>query len=184
VVNTAWEERRMDLYLVVLFAHIVGALFLFALLGIETIGLLRLRSASSVEAALGWMGLVGIMRKGGPLALLLILVPGLWMAADRWHVPAWTMVALVSMFVLAGIGIVLTGAAMRRLVPQVRQAQGGWSPALTQAVRDPMLVRSLGLRLGLGLGIVAVMVAKPDLFASLVAVVVGGIIGLLVSIAA
>ncbi len=174
----------MDLYLTALFAHIVGALLLFALLGIETMGLLRLRTASSVEAAVGWMGLIGVMRKGGPVALLLILVPGLWMAADRWNLPAWTMVALVSMIVLAGIGIVATGGAMRRLGPQIGQAQGTWSPSLAQAVRDPMLVRSLALRLGLGLGIVAVMVFKPDLVASLVAVVAGAVIGLLVSIAA
>jgi hypothetical protein len=174
----------LDLYLVALYGHIIGALFLFALLGIETTGLMRLRSASSVEAALGWMGLVGIMRRGGPVALLVILVPGLWMASDRWSLPAWTMVALVSMLLLAGIGIVVTGGVMRRLGPRIGQAQGVWSPELTLAVRDPMLVRSLALRLGLALGIVTLMVFKPELVVSLVAVVVGAIIGLLASMLA
>ncbi len=94
------------------------------------------------------------------------------------------MVALVAMIVLAGIGIVVTGGAMRRLGPQIGRAQGVWSPELAQAVRDPMLVRSLTVRLGLALGIVAVMVFKPDLVASLVAVLVGAIIGLLVSMVA
>lgn len=174
----------MDTYLVVLYAHIVGALLLFALLAIETVGLLRLRTASSVEMASGWMGLMAIMRRGGPVAFLLILLPGLWMALDRWDTPAWTMVALVAMIVLAGIGIVMTGAAMRRLGPRMGQAQGAWSGELGQAARDPMLVRSLGLRVGLGLGIVAVMVFKPDAVASLVAVVVGALVGLGASLAA
>src|SRR6187551_523137 len=93
-------------------AHIVGALFLFSLLGIETMGLLRFRSAGSVEAARASMGLVGVMRRGGPVALVVILIPGLWMAADRWHFPAWTGVALLSMLVLAGIGMVVTGSVM------------------------------------------------------------------------
>src|SRR5262249_34001683 len=156
------EGRRMDLYLVALYAHIVGALFLFSLLGIETMGLMRLRSAGSVEGARASMGLIGVMRRGGPVALLLILVPGLWMAADRWHFPAWTTVALISAVVLAGIGIVVTGGVMRRLGPRIAQAQG-WSEELTAAVRDVTLLRSLTARLGLALGIVAVMVFKPDL---------------------
>jgi hypothetical protein len=130
------------------------------------------------------MGLIGVMRRGGPVALLLILVPGLWMAADRWNQPAWTLVALVSALLLAGIGIVVTGGVMRRLGPRIGQAQGVWSPELTEAVRDPMLLRSLALRLGMALGIVAVMVFKPDLVGSLVAVVAGAVIGLLVSLAA
>ena len=49
----------VDLYLVALYAHIVGALFLFSLLGIETMGLLRFRSAGSVEAARASMGSSG-----------------------------------------------------------------------------------------------------------------------------
>ena len=173
----------MDMYLVALYGHIVGALFLFSLLGIETMGLLRFRAAGSVEAARASMGLMGVMRKGGPIALVVILVPGLWMAADRWHFPAWTGVALLSMVVLAGIGIVVNGGVMRRLGPRIGQAQA-WSDELTVAVRDVTLLRSLGLRLGLALGIVAVMVFKHELVGSLVAVIGGALIGLAASFAA
>jgi hypothetical protein len=174
----------VDLYLVALYAHIVGALFLFSLLGIETMGLLRFRSADSVEAARASMGLVGVMRRGGPVALVVILIPGLWMTADRWNFPAWTGVALLSMLVLAGIGMVVTGGVMRRLGPRIAQAPGGWSAELTEAVRDATLVRSLALRLGLALGIVALMVFKPDLVGSLIVVAASAVIGLLVSLAA
>jgi hypothetical protein len=169
----------VDLYLIALFGHIVGALFLFALLGIETIGLARLRTASSVEGAFAWMGLAGIMRKGGPIALVVILIPGLWMAADRWKFPAWTMVALASMIALAVIGMVVTGAAMRGLGPRLGKAQGIWSPDLAQAVLDPMLLRSLALRLGIALGIIALMVFKPDMVVSLIVVIAGAVIGLI-----
>lgn len=174
----------VDPYLVVLLTHILGALLLFALLGIELVGLVRLRAASSVEMAIGWMGLIGIMKRGGPVALLLIVVPGLWMAMDRWEVPAWTMVALASMVVLAALGIIVTGSAMRRLGPRVGQARGVWSADLATAVRDPMLVRSLALRLGIAVGIVTVMVFKPDLVASLVAVVAGAVVGFVASLLA
>jgi hypothetical protein len=173
----------VDVYLVALYAHILGAMLLFALLGIETMGLLHLRSAQSVEAARSSAGLMRVMPTGAPVALLLIVGAGLWMAWDRWSIPAWTMIALAAVVVMVVAGMVVTGGVMRRLGPRIGQAQGVWSPELAGAVRDPMLVRSLALRVGLAIAIVAVMVFKPDLVSSLVAVIAGGVIGLAASLA-
>ena len=78
--------------------------------------------------------------------------------------------------------MVVTGAAMRRLGPRMGQAQGIWSPELAQDVLDPMLLRSLALRMGIALGIIALMVFKPDLVVSLIVVIAGAIIGLVVSL--
>ena len=129
------------------------------------------------------MGLAGVMRRGGPVALLLILVPGLWMAADRWKFPPWTTVALVSLIVIAGsawwsraLRCDASGRASVRLRASGRRT-------LPRPCSIPMLVRSLALRLGIALGVVALMVFKPDLAVNLVVVLAGAIIGLLVSMA-
>jgi hypothetical protein len=83
------------------------------------------------------------------------------------------------MIALAVIGMVVTGAAMRRLGPRLGTAEGIWSPDLAQAVLDPMLLRSLALRLGIALGIIALMVFKPDMVVSLIVVIAGAVIGLI-----
>ena len=118
------------------------------------------------------------MRKGGPIALVVILIPGLWIRGRRRNFPAWTMVALASMIALAAIGMVVTAAAMRRLGPRGK-AQGIWSADLAQAVLHPMLLRSLALRLGIALGIIALMVFKPDMVVSLICHRGRAIIGLI-----
>ena len=68
----------MNVYSIVLYVHIVGALGLFVALGLEWTALARLRGAATAEEARGALGALGPTRVIGPLSLAAILVAGLY----------------------------------------------------------------------------------------------------------
>lgn len=100
----------MSLYSISLFLHIVGALLLFAALGLEWAACFGVRRAASTSQAQEWVRLQGSARLvGGPAALLLLLT-GIHMSATQWGPQGWIIVGLAGMVVLA----VLTVALRRR----------------------------------------------------------------------
>lgn len=173
----------MDLYPYALFLHIVGALALFAAIAIESVGLTRLRAATTVGAALPWMGVVGLPRRFFPWILAAILIPGIWMVIVTWGPVAWPILAFAGVIVMAGLGMFVSGGVMRRVGPAVGALASEPATPAPDSIRDPVLVRSLLVRVGIGLGIVALMVFKPDAITSTVVLIAGAALGGLASIA-
>lgn len=90
----------MNLYLIALFVHIVGALLLAALLAIEGFTLRTGATAASLNRVLG------------PITLVMILIPGFYMAFQTgWR--AWTAIGLVGYAVIAALGA-YTGISLMR----------------------------------------------------------------------
>jgi hypothetical protein len=172
----------MDLYPFALFLHIVGALALFAALAIESVGLTRLRAATTVGAALPWLGVTGLPRRFFPWILAAILIPGIWMVIVNWGPVAWPMLALGGVVVMAGLGMIVSGGVMRKVGPAVGALASQPATPAPESIRNPLLVRSLLVRVGIGLGIVALMVFKPDAITSTVILVAGAALGGLASI--
>ena len=137
----------MDLYSIVLFAHIVGALLVFVLLTIEGLGLRFGFSYAPLNRALG------------PVAVLLILVPGLYMMKAQWGWTGWVVTGLVSYALIAALGA-YTGIRVMRGSMDQRMATISWL-----------------VRIGAALGIVFDMSVKPDALLSVLAVVVGIVVG-------
>ena len=90
----------MNVYSIVLFLHIVGALGLFVALGIELLTLSRLRAAGTADQAREWLSALGSIRVIGPIALVTILLPGLYMAATSTGWQGWNVAALGAMIVV------------------------------------------------------------------------------------
>lgn len=102
----------MSLYSIALFAHIVGALSLFALLAIEGV---------SLRAGLGPRGVQQIL---GPISAVAIVIPGFYMAAQiGWH--GWVAVGLASYAVIAVLGA-YTGINLMRGRMNVASATVSW----------------------------------------------------------
>jgi len=168
----------MTPYELALFLHIVGALGLFVALAIEWVSWGRLQRSADAASAGIWLGLLGLTRRIGPAALLLLLLPGLYMAATSWGWVGWILVGLATMVLIAAIGGLSTGRLVPGIASAVRTDAGSISMATRERMSDPLLRASVRVRAGLALGVVFVMTTKPDALGAAVAVAVFGVLGL------
>lgn len=167
----------MTLYTLALFLHILGAFGLIAALAIETMALRGMRSAATAEQALASMGMLRTVRVLAPASLAVILVMGLYLMASTWGWQAWISGGLVALLLVGAIGGVLTGTRIARLGPAVGRASGPLSNGLSQMLRDPLLVLSSRVRIGLVVATLFLMSVKPAAVWVLVVLVAGAGIG-------
>lgn len=168
----------MSGYALLVFLHIVGALGMFAALGLEWAGLSNLRRAATVGQARDWLRLLGSVRRVGFPAMLTLLVTGIAMTATRWGAQGWISVGMVGLVLIAVLGAVLSGRRMGAIARAVATEEGPVSPALGSRLRDRVLVVSAWLRTTLALGIVFVMSTKPAASGALTAMGVALALGL------
>ncbi|HET7338628.1 MAG TPA: hypothetical protein VFK22_03705 [Candidatus Dormibacteraeota bacterium] len=138
----------MDLYSIALFQHIVGALLVFVLLTIEGLALRFGFPYAQLNRILG------------PVAALLVLVPGLYMMKVQWGWTGWVVTGLVAYVLIAAIGA-YTGIRLMGGRMDARAAIISWL-----------------VRVGVALAVVFDMSVKPNAVASVLAVVVGAALGL------
>ena len=74
----------MSLYAIAVFLHIVGALGLFAALGLEWASLLNLRRATAAGQAREWARVLASLRTVAAPAVVTLLVTGIYLTATRW----------------------------------------------------------------------------------------------------
>ncbi len=139
------------MFLVILFAHIVGALILFAAFALEWVTLGGRPEFASVLQRLHRTAGGLLVLTGGYLASQL----GVWR-------DGWTTVSLAVLVALAIAGA-MGGARIRAL----GLSSGG----------DAWLAASFRIRLSVALGIVYLMVAKPDFMQSATLVAASALIG-------
>jgi hypothetical protein len=168
-------------YSIALFLHIVGALGLFAALALEWTSLFYLRHSHTVEQALSWMNVLGLVRRLGPTSLVFILLPGFFMMATVWGGVPWIAVTLAAILLFPLLGA-FSGLRLAAIGRTVKTETGLLSPVLRRQLRHPLYWTSVQMRTMIGLGIVFLMVVKPDLAGSLATIAVAGIIGLLLAL--
>ncbi len=172
----------MTAYAIVLFLHIVGALGLFVSLGLEWTSLAYTPHASTADQAREWLSVRGWVMRLGPASLALILLSGLYMTATTWGWAGWIVVALAALVLIAVVGAVLTGLRMTPIERAAAGERGALSPALRQRLSDPLLWTSVEIRTAIALGIVFIMVVKPDWVGSSIAIGVAVLLGLVASL--
>jgi|SRR5919201_3104540 hypothetical protein len=173
----------MDPYAIALFVHILGALGLFIAIGLEWLSLGRLGTATTREQAAEWLGIMGVVRRIGPASLVLILLAGLYMAAVRWGFDGWTGAALVGFAGLLLLGGLFTGRSTLALERAIREEREVLSATFLGRLGDATVRRAFWTRVGLAIGIVALMVFKPDLLTGSLALVAAALAGLILGIA-
>ena len=170
----------MTVYFAVLFIHVISAIGLFIALAAEGAILLRIRTARSVEETRFFVRAFQRLRIVAIPSFLGILVGGLYLASKWGGGTFWIPLALGAMLLIMLIGGLVTGKRIARLRKVLSSAENDVSvETLSAAAQDNALLRSCGLRMGLGLGIVFLMTAKPDLLGSLGALSAGCGVGLL-----
>jgi hypothetical protein len=170
----------MTIYSLVLFIHVVSAIGMFIALAAEGPIVFRIRFAQSVEEARFFTRAFQRLRVIAIPSFAGVLVAGMYMASKWGKGFFWIPLALGATLLIMLIGGLVTGIRMARLRKVLSGTENNVSiEALSALTRDSALLLSYGLRMGLGLGIVFLMTAKPDLLGSLGALAAGCVAGLL-----
>jgi len=174
----------LGFYSIALFFHILGALALFAAVGVIAVGMLLMRQARTVEQLRERAGMATSADRLLPISVVLILLPALYMliVAWGWSV-AWLDTALVSFVVILILGPVFIGRRIEVIRRAAETTSDGAIPAPLHAQRnDPVLWAAMSIFTTLAIGIAFLMAVKPDLLGSLITVAVALLLGVLVAL--
>lgn len=173
----------MHLYTLALFAHVCGAIGIFAGLGVWVFGVAALRRAQCVEQVRLLATLItasSVLVVGG---IVILGVAGFYMAVTVWGVRAtWIIVATISFLLLAPGGLLILEPRVRVIATLARNAPDGSLPEkLAARTRDPLLGAGLSVYVACLFGIVFLMTNKPAPGAAVVAILVAVAVGLAMS---
>jgi hypothetical protein len=174
------EDSIMTIYSGVLFVHVVSAIGLFIALAAEGAIFFRIRTVQSVEQARFFIRAFQRLRVIAVPSFLGILVGGIYLSSKWGGGTFWIPFALGATLLIMLIGGLVTGRRIARLKKELSSTEDDvLIELLSVMTKDTALLLSYGLRVGLGLGIVFLMTAKPDLLGSLGALAAGCSAGLL-----
>jgi hypothetical protein len=167
----------MSLYAFVLFFHIAGVIALFITLSFEALSLFRMRRAQTLADVRLWLDPLPRLPLLTGISALVVLASGLHLAARMSAFrEAWIDVTLVSLLLMAPLG-----APAGKRLRAIRHAVADGTtldPALRNHLQDGFLKISLCMRGSLFLGIVLLMIAKPELLQSICVVAAFLLLGL------
>ncbi len=160
----------MNLYSVVLFLHVCGAIGIFIGVGLQLFSLMALRRARRVEQVQAIIWLITLSDRVSTGSAVLTIAAGLYMALTVWGLQTgWIAVTLASLAVL--LGPLLAGIIeprMRVIVAMSQAAADGPLPATLRAhIYDPVLGTALQTVTAVILGIVFLMTNKPSFGAAI-----------------
>jgi hypothetical protein len=167
----------MDLYALLVFVHVLGAVGLFGGMSIEAVAIRRLLRTRGVDETRTW---VGLLREGGRIAMTgmaTLLVAGVAMMATRWGPRPWILAALVGVGLMIVVGLALTRRAMTRLESWVSEESARRGTGIPVRTAGSLSV-SLLLRFALAIGILGLMTMKPGAFGSILIMGMSFVLGL------
>ena len=167
------------MYQIMLFLHILGVILMFVAVGGTLAGMFGMLYAKDVSALKLWSKLATKMDGFLPFSVILILLPALHLVFTTWGWDtAWINVSLVVLLLMTIAGPAIN---LRRL-KGITQAVNNETVAIPSAnliakVRDRVLWTSVSIMTIIGLGIVYLMVIKPEIIHSLIALAICIIVG-------
>ena len=172
----------MSLYILALFAHVIGAIGIFTGIGIWLFSATALRRAVSVEQVRLIAGPTIVCGNVVVGAIVLLGVAGIYMALTVWSEqrPAWIIVATVGFLLLAPFGAFVLDPRLQAIARMARSAPDGPLPEeLAARVRDPILGAGLQIFVAMLLGVVFLMVTKPQMVSAILAIATALALGLI-----
>lgn len=170
----------MNSYSLLIFIHVLGAIGMFAAWSIEFVTLLRLRQAGTLDEARICIRWLKQQRSMEPVAMLVVIATGIWMGIVRWNHQPWMVTALFAMVVIAVVGVVTAWRSLPRLKAKL-PTKLEQLPTNFVAIANPLAI-SLQLRVAIGIGILGLMTAKPDMPNSLIIISIALVIGTVMAI--
>ena len=165
----------MDLYNVVLFFHILGAVILVSMgvvMPVMTGGLHRTPTVAGVRE---WASTMLKYSRLGPPAAVVVLLSGLYMAWNAFSfADGWIVVSLVLFVMAGGIAGGVLEPHLKKVLAAAEAAPDGPVPAdLRATAADPRAENFESLMFGFDLAIIFMMTNKPGWTGALIAAAVG-----------
>ncbi|GHO46808.1 hypothetical protein [Ktedonospora formicarum] len=162
-----------------LFLHIVGVVGLFIAISLQTASLIGIVHARTVEQVRVWCSSHKVLIRIFIISFLLTLLPGMHLTFNTWGwSTAWINASVVALLVLSGLGPLINTRRLRAIHKASLVASDGPIPdALARQSRDPLLWSSILGMNGLAIGIIYLMVLKPDLLGSIIALCISTLLG-------
>lgn len=167
----------MNLYAVALFLHIAGALGFFVVMGLEWIGLSRLRDAGQAEEAGVILRVVSSADRLGFVSMPLTIITGFYMVFTAWGFVPWILVVLGALILETALFVAIGRPGMAAIAKALSAEQGALSRSFSDRVHQPVLWISVQVRTAIILGIVFLKIAKPGLGVSLLVIAVAILLG-------
>ena len=181
----------MSLYSIVLFAHVIGAVLVFAGIGILLFGTLALRWAKSVESVralarplvagrrVGFehISFIDVVTVSG---ILMVAASGLYMGLGVWGWQSgWVKVAIIGFALMAPIGPAIINPRLHAIATSAEQLPDGpVGTALQRLIADPMLGMPLQALACWLLGLIFLMTNKPPFSEAIGVMLVALLVGL------
>jgi len=173
----------MSVYPFLVFVHVLGAVGTFAAMTIEMVSLGGLGRAEAPADTRVWIQLLAMPFRVGPLAMVAILVSGLWMMSMGWGRQPWLVSAMIGLVAMALLGALFSLRQVRRLrAALASESSSELSDALRSVRSGNALIASLRLRIAIGVAILGMMTFKPEAAGSWLILATGIVAGLVASL--
>lgn len=168
-------------YTLALFVHVLGVIGLFVAVGVVNIAYARMRRAVTLEQLREWTTTAQSAGKSIVFTSLVVLIPAVYMVIVAWRFTTpWVAASLITVIALAILGATVSGRTIERIAAMTQTASPGPIPReLRAALAAPHLWLIEGARVTLLIGIVFLMTTKPDLFGSVLALVIMLLLGII-----
>jgi len=173
----------MNVFSMVVFLHLAGALALFIGYGIEWTASSLFRNAANTEQVRAWLRVFKVSPPVSGLGLGVLLLSGGYLASLSGSMKqGWIPATLVGIFVALALGMGLILPRMKRIRSELPALNEPVSSLLRAGLCDPVLHTAIRVRAFLATGIVYLMAAKLPLTSSLIVLAIASALGLLFSI--
>ena len=155
-------------FTIAIFLHLVGMVGLFIGYGLEWVASSLLRRSTSAEQVRAWLRIFRISLPISGSGLLLLILSGVYFASMTESMKeGWMLASLLAIVFAFGIGFVFILLRVRMLRAVLPEENTPLSEAGRASVQDPAILTLIRVRFLLALGVLYVMIAKPDLATSL-----------------
>ncbi len=172
----------MNMYLIALYIHITGALAMFAGLGIEGIVFKNLKTVSTPQQAVPWLGSMRILRIVFGYSAVSLLLTGTYLVILSWGWNSWVLTGLVLLIALSGYGSTTGKKIAMSIASLINNKEQSIPSEVKSVISDPFLMTTYKLKITLALGIIFMMTTKPGWVGSIVTVAAAAAIGFLLEL--
>jgi hypothetical protein len=152
------------MYSLILFAHLVAVVTVFFVVGIMVAAVLRILNAGTPHEALTACRTIAKSEKSMPVVSVALFVTGGYMthAGWTWTTP-WIDAGIAGLIAMMLFGAIFLGSRASKLHAMLLEAAKSPNPVSRSYMQEAFaLICGNGLNVGLALGVMYLMVAKPS----------------------